>query len=176
VPFVAVVMVLGGLAGCGGGGSRPAGAGTPTATALVPTSCPGAHQASAVGRWPAPVPASLPKPPSGTRARVTYRNFQLTVVAFHSRLSLRESVLFVLNHLPPAGYVIGRGDAEPAQADAPFSGPGVFGQIRLDALAPCRTRWLVAIGAARGTGGSPLLPKPSASASPVPLSSFGFGG
>jgi hypothetical protein len=122
------------------------------------------------------VPAALPKPPSATRAKTTYRNFQLSVVTFTSALSLRDAVLFILDRLPAAGFVLGRGDAEPGQADAPFTGSGVFGQIRLNVQLPCRTQWLVAIGVAHNSSGSPLLPKPVASASPVPFRSFGFGG
>lgn len=117
------------------------------------------------------MPKDLPKPPSGTPARVAFTNDTLTVVTFMSDLSLRESVLFVLEKLPSAGFSLGRGDAEPAEADAPFTRSGTFGQIRLSALADCRTQWLVAIGTPGGGGGSPLLPKPSTSASPLPFGS-----
>jgi hypothetical protein len=100
-------------------------------------------------------------------------------VSLRTRLSLRDSVLFVLRTLPPAGFLIGRGDAEPLQADAPFTRQGSFGQIRINVLDTCRTQWLVAIGTPQNASGSPLLPKPSASASPVPFGSYGpstFGG
>jgi hypothetical protein len=92
----------------------------------------------------------------------------LTVVQFTTETSLREAVLFVLDRYPKAGFTLGRGDAELNQADAPFARQGFFGQVRLNGLGPCRTQWLVAVGAAR-TGTSPLLAPPSASASPLPF-------
>ena len=87
---------------------------------------------------------------------------------FTSEISLREAVLFVLNDYPKAGFVLGRGDAELNQADAPFARQGFFGQVRINGVGPCRSQWLVAVGAARG-GSSPLLPPPSATASPLPF-------
>ena len=124
-----------------------------------------------VGSWPAPVPADLPKPPSGTRARVVQANQVLTIVAIQTTTSLRESVLFVLREFPKKGFTIGRGDAEAGQADAPFVRSGTFGQVRLNIAEPCRTTWLIAIGAPR-QGTSPLLPPPSASPNTV-LPPFG---
>jgi hypothetical protein len=118
------------------------------------------------------VPADLPRPPSGTPARVLVRNNLLTVVGFSASISLREAVLFVLDRFPRAGFLLGRGDAEFNQADAPFARQGLFGQVRINGLGACRTQWLVAIGA-RGPGTSPLLPAPSPSSSPSPFAPFG---
>jgi hypothetical protein len=124
-----------------------------------------------VGRWPAPLPADVPKPPSATKAQVVQTNQVLTIVGFSTATSLRESVLFVLREFPSKGFTLGRGDAEPGQADAPFVRSGTFGQIRLNVAAQCRTQWLIAIGAPR-QGTSPLLPRPSASPNAV-LPPFG---
>jgi hypothetical protein len=99
---------------------------------------------------------------------VALANAQLTVVRLTSPISLRDGVLFVLSAFPKAGFLLGRGDAEFNQADAPFARGALFGQVRINGLGTCLTQWLVAIGApARGT--SPLLPAPSASASPLPF-------
>lgn len=109
---------------------------------------------------------------------MSYRSTILTVVLVRTAMSLQQSVVFVLRALPPKGFVLGRGDAEPAQADAPFTRSGVVGQLRLNWLAPCTTQWLIAIGTPRNGSGSPLLPL-QPSASPVPFTSFGpstFGG
>jgi hypothetical protein len=124
-------------------------------------------QPSQVGRWPAPLPADLPKPPSGTRARVVQANQALTVVATQTNISLREAVIFVLREFPKTGFTLGRGDAEPGQADAPFVRNGVFGQVRINVIDGCSTQWLVAVGAPR-QGTSPLLPPPSASPNVLP--------
>ena len=95
-------------------------------------------------------------------------DLDLTVVQFTSAISLREAVLFVLSEYPKAGFLLGRGDAELNQADAPFARQGFFGQVRINGVGACETNWLVAVGSAR-SGSSPLLPAPSASASPLPF-------
>lgn len=150
-------------------GSSPAADGasaspTPSAT---PTPCPGVSQPSKVGRWPAPLPADLPKPPSGTPAKVVQTNQVLSVIRTTTRISLRDAVIFVLREFPKLGFTLGRGDAEAGQADAPFVRSGVFGQVRLNYAGPCATQWLIAIGAPR-QGTSPLLPPPSTAPSSLP--------
>jgi hypothetical protein len=102
---------------------------------------------------------------------VLQANAVLTVVSLQTTTSLRDSVLFVLREFPKKGFTIGRGDAEPGQADAPFVRAGAFGQVRLNLAGACRTLWLIAIGAPR-QGTSPLLPPPSASPNTV-LPPFG---
>jgi hypothetical protein len=98
-------------------------------------------------------------------------NQVLTIIGFSTRTSLRDSVIFVLREFPKKGFTLGRGDAESGQADAPFVRSGIFGQVRLNVVDACQTRWLVAIGAPR-QGTSPLLPPPSASPNTV-LPPFG---
>jgi hypothetical protein len=114
------------------------------------------------------VPADLPRPPSSNRPIVALTNANLTVVQFTAQISLAEGVLFVLDQYRRAGFTLGRGDAEFNQADAPFARTGVFGQVRINGTAPCRTTWLVAIGAP-SAGTSPLLAPPSTSPSPLPF-------
>src|SRR4051812_24829335 len=95
--FIDIALTAGSIVlivGCSSGGDA-AGPPRPSATA-TPTPCPGAALPSKVGAWPAPVPADLPKPPSGTRARVIQSNGVLTIVSFSTQASLRDAVLFVL--------------------------------------------------------------------------------
>jgi hypothetical protein len=169
---VAAVLLC--AAACGGSAPPPVLV-SPTPAGPSQISCGGSHGPSHVGAWPKPVPATLPKPPTGTKPKFIYRSFRLSVARLTTQLSLRDSVLFVLDQLPKAGFVLGRGDAEPGQADAPFTGGGVYGQIRLNSLSTCRTQWLIAV-APPANAGSPLLPRPTPSVSPVPFGSFGFGG
>jgi hypothetical protein len=91
---------------------------------------------------------------------------------FTTPISLRESVLFVVEAMPAAGYTLARGDAENTEADAPFVKGDLRGVLRMIAVEPCRTDWLMALstGVPSGApgGGSPLLP-PRADASPLPF-------
>jgi hypothetical protein len=86
-------------------------------------------------------------------------------------MSLRDAVIFLLKNYRAAGYVIGRGDAELNEADAPFAGATVHGTTRLTATAPCTTRWLVATVTETGAtlGNVPQLAPHTAGSSPLPF-------
>jgi hypothetical protein len=88
------------------------------------------------------------------------------VVRFTTPTSLRTSVLFIVERYPKAGYVIGRGDAEATEADAPFVHNQVRGLTRVTEISLCQTLWLVASVAVTNKGvTSPLLvPHPTSSA------------
>jgi len=122
--------------------------------------------------WPAPVPADLPVPPAAKLTEVQKRTDGLTVVTFSTAISIRQSVLFLVEAMPKAGYTLARGDAENTEADAPFVKGDLKGVMRMIAVEPCRTDWLMAITTAGPAGapggGSPLLP-PRADASPLPF-------
>lgn len=161
------------VAGCGGSGEPTAApSAAPTgapAVEAVPTCAP--KPASLA--WPDPVPADLPVPPTATLTEVQERTDGLTVVTFSTAISIRQSVLFLIEAMPRAGYTLARGDAESTEADAPFIKGDLRGVMRMIAVEACRTDWLMAIttgapaGGAPG-GGSPLLP-PRADASPLPF-------
>lgn len=164
------------LTGCASGGgpvaapSDSGGPPPPTATAS-PTgaSCPAVTRPRFA--WPRPVPADLPQPPGSTYTSTTTRD-KLTLVRFSSAHSLRESVLFVVHALPATGYTLGRGDAEPAEADAPFAKGDVRGVMKMLVGGPCTTKWLVVVTRAKLPGsGSPLLPTPAhpPGSTPTPL-------
>lgn len=160
------------LTGCAGGAAEaPVAASSPSpprAAATEPSCTPGPADFS----WPDEVPQDLPEPPGATLTEVQERDDGLTVVTFSTSISIRQSVLFLIEQMPRAGYTLARGDAENTEADAPFVKGDLRGVMRMIAVEPCRTDWLMAIaqgppGGAPG-GGSPLLPaRPDAS--PLPF-------
>jgi hypothetical protein len=164
------------LVGCGGAGDTEPPAATPsaapTAAAAVGAAPTCASPAAGDSGWPEQVPADLPTPPGATITDVQDRSDGLTVVMFTTPISIRESVLFLVEAMPAAGYTLARGDAENTEADAPFVKGDLRGVMRMIAVEPCRTDWLMALstGAPAGApgGGSPLLP-PRADASPLPF-------
>lgn len=172
-PVVFAVACVLGLTACSDGPGEPSAGPTAVpsvaAVAVAPT-CPPAPDSDF--RWPKEVPADLPSPPGATLTEVQERQDGLTVVMFTTPISIRESVLFLIEALPAAGYTLARGDAENTEADAPFVKGGLRGVMRMIAVEACRTDWLMAIttGAPTGApgGGSPLLP-PRAGASPLPF-------
>lgn len=91
------------------------------------------------------------------------------VTRFTTATDLRSSVLFVLKALPKAGFTLGRGDTESSEADAPFVRGDLRGVMKMRAVSPCVTDWLVAVTKVADTSNSPLLPTPSPSQSLGPL-------
>lgn len=141
----------------------------PAATVAAAPSCP---PAPAGFSWPAQVPQDLPTPPAATLTEVQDRDDGLTVVTFSTSTSIRQAVLFLIEAMPRAGYTLARGDAENTEADVPFVKGGLRGVMRMIAVEPCRTDWLMALAkggpAAPPGGGPPLLP-PRPGASPLPF-------
>jgi hypothetical protein len=116
------------------------------------------------------VPKDLPKPPNATIQDQLTASDGVHIVKFSTPTSLRDSVLFVVNKLPKAGYVLGRGDAEAAEADAPFVHGNIRGLVRMLETAPCQTLWLLAsIDASSPNTNSPLLTPHTPTGSPSPL-------
>lgn len=159
------------LAGCSGSAEPTAAPATaaPAATEQAPPAEPTCAAEPSGLAWPDPVPDDLPVPPTAALTDVQERTDGLTVVTFSTAISIRQSVLFLIEQMPKAGYTLARGDAENTEADVPFVKDGLKGVMRMIAVEPCRTDWLMAItsGAPAG-GGSPLLP-PRADASPLPF-------
>jgi len=172
---VLLVLTAALLAGCSASTPEagPDSAATQTSASPQPSSAlaPKAQACPAPGRptaaWPQAVPADLPQTPTAQVTEVDERADGLTVVKFTTATSIRESVLFLVEALPAAGYTLARGDAENTEADAPFVKGGLRGVMRMISVEACRTDWLMAL--TRGaTGGSPLLPaRPGAS--PLPF-------
>lgn len=161
------------LTACGGGSDPQAGRTPPPAAVTTPpavSECPSPDHPRRT-QWPAKVPADLPKPPNAHIDQSLTASDGVHIVKFTTPTSLRESVLFVVNRLPKAGYVLGRGDAEASEADAPFVHGDVRGLMRMIEVGACRTQWLLATVNVQAQGNSPLLPthSPSASSSPLPF-------
>ena len=152
--------------GCGGGSTPTA---QPSQTPL-PTVAPCPVVTTAAFRWPAAVPQDLPQPPSAVLGKVSTTPQGLTIVRFTTSTSLQQGVLFVVQQIQAAGYTLGRGDAEPAEADAPFGKGDLRGVYKMLVKDNCLTDWLVAVTRVRPTGNSPLLPRvTTASPSPLPF-------
>jgi hypothetical protein len=119
--------------------------------------------------WPVQVPADLPQPPAATLGPVTTTKDGLTIVRFNTQTSLQQSVLFVVREVQKAGFTLGRGDAEPAEADAPFGRGDVRGIYKMLVRGQCSTDWLVAVTKTRVGHTSPILPTASRGPSSKPL-------
>ena len=169
-PVPRVLALLGGLlllSGCSGAAepaaappsTTAAGAGGGTCSAPGPTTL----------EWPAGVPADLPRPPGAVFTSTTAGAGDLTIVRFSTDQALRDGVLHLVRELRPAGYTLGRGDAEAAEADAPFTKGALRGIYRLVARSACATDWLLAVTKGEDGAAGPLLPPPAGTASPSPL-------
>jgi hypothetical protein len=116
--------------------AAPSAASRPT-----PAPCPAVNRPAL--RWPAAIPADVPKPPAAVLGEVKTAAGGLTLVRFTTASSLQESVLFVVKEVQKAGYTLGRGDAEPS-ADRPIV--GVLLQVVLAGLSAGAVLGLVALG------------------------------
>lgn len=170
-PLLALVLSCLAASACGGGTSTTA---APAASNVpAPTRTPATTSCRTVTTprfaWPASYPQDLPQPPAATLEKIEKTTTGLVVTRFRTATDLRTSVLFVVDALPKAGFTLGRGDAEPSEADAPFVKEGLRGVMKMLVSGPCTTSWLVAVTNATPTGTSPLLPTPSHAGSPSPL-------
>jgi hypothetical protein len=154
------------------GESKPSAAPSPAASYEAPSPSPLPTCAPAVSKaytWPGEIPKDLPKLPGATIDTAKKTTDGLYVVQFTTQTSLRDGVLFIVRKLPPAGFTLGRGDAEPAEADAPFTKGDLRGVLRGAAVAVCQTKWILAVTRKSfGNTGTPLLPS-HAGPSPSPL-------
>ena len=120
--------------------------------------------------WPKEVPKDLPQPPGATLGETTRTKDGLTIVRFTTAGSLQQGVVFVVKEVGKAGFTLGRGDAEPAEADAPFGRGDLRGIYKMLVREQCKTDWLVAVTRTRaGAVGSPILPTASRGPSSSPL-------
>jgi len=166
---VALVSVAG-LTGCNGG-SKPQAQPAPTQSLYTPPPCPTPAKAIQT-KWPAFLPADLPKPANAAimKGGVSRTSDGVNIVRFTTQTSLRESVLFIVQKYPRAGYTLGRGDAESTEADAPFVHGDIRGVTRISQLAQCQTLWLTAtVNVKNNLGNTPILPSRTPSSSPSPL-------
>lgn len=160
------------LAGCTGGSDNAAPAPSPTAAAPSPSPLPTcAPPHTKAYAWPKQVPQDLPKLPGAVLESTKQTPDGLTIVQFTTQTSLRDGVIFIVRRLPPAGFNLARGDAEPAEADAPFTKTdGLRGVLRGAAIDVCQTKWVLAVTRKQLGTGNPLLPvHRGPSPSPLPF-------
>jgi hypothetical protein len=165
-----VVLATVGLAGCSGSSSGTGAAPQPaaTTTSAAPT-CP-SQPPTKPAEWSPKVPADMPKPPGARIDDEQSTSDGVHIVKFTTHTSLRDSVLFVVQKFPKAGYTLGRGDAEASEADAPFVHGNIRGLVRMLQLGMCQTQWLLAtVDTSAATGNSPLLTPHTPTGSPSPL-------
>ena len=119
--------------------------------------------------WPKQIPQDLPKIPGAVIESSKTTSDGLFIVLFDTKTPLRDGVLFIVKALPAAGFQLGRGDAEPTEADAPFNKGNLRGVLRGAAVGICETKWVLAVARNVGTG-TPLLPSHTGpSPSPLPF-------
>src|SRR3954469_9327140 len=114
----------------------------PSSPSPLPTCAPAVTKAY---KWPAKVPQDLPTIPAGVIESSKTTSDGLFIVQFSTHASLRDGVLFIVRKLPAAGFQLGRGDAEPAEADAPFNKGDLRGVLRGAAIGICQTKWVLAV-------------------------------
>lgn len=151
--------------------SEPQAAPEPTISSVAPSPSPlptcGPAKPTAY-TWPKQVPPDLPRLPGAVIESSKTTPDGLFIVLFSTNTSLRDGVLFIVKKLPPAGFQLGRGDAEQTEADAPFNKGDLRGVLRGVATGLCQTKWVLAV--ARTTRTSPLLPTHTGpSPSPLPF-------
>ncbi len=160
------------LSACSSGSSPQAQASAaPTEVAPSPSPLPTcAPPTTAAYRWPKQIPQDLPRLPGVTIASTKQTPDGLTIVKFGTATSLRDGVIFIVKQLPPAGFNLGRGDAEPTEADAPFTKGELRGVLRGAATGVCSTQWVLAVSRQSFGTGTPLLPAHTGpSPSPLPF-------
>jgi hypothetical protein len=165
-PVLVTLLLVSACGGSDGGGTT-----TQPTFQPAPTASPCPVVKTKRFPWPREVPTDLPQPPSATYDTTTRTPEGLTIVRFSTAQTLQDAVLFVVREVQKAGFTLGRGDAEPAEADAPFGRGNLRGVYKMLAHAQCRTDWLVAVTEAKPFGTSPLLPtaSPGPSSRPLPF-------
>jgi hypothetical protein len=170
--IAAALVSAGTLTACTGGSATPEPAPAPTQSLYTPPPCPTPAKAIPTN-WPKFLPSDLPRPKNATIMKngVSTTSDGVHIVRFTTPTSLRESVLFIVKKYRDAGYVLGRGDAEATEADAPFVHGSIRGVTRISRIEQCQTLWLTATVKVDNSGSTtPLIsPHPTSTGSPSPL-------
>jgi hypothetical protein len=121
--------------------------------------------------WPQRFPADIPKPLGAVVTKRQQINGGVTLAQLTAPYSLREAVFYILEEYPQRGYVLGRGDAENTEADAPFQRGDVRGLVKvfIDPANECQTKWLVAVANSANANSPYVNYTPGASPSPLPF-------
>jgi hypothetical protein len=143
-----VVACLLALTACTGEVDNPQPTAAPTVTSAPSRGpeCPPAKKLANDG-WPKDVPTVVPRP-DGIKVQTTNRTQgNVTQVRSLVPMSLNDSLLWIVREFPKNGFVLGRGDAEATEVDAPFQrGEALRGLVRVFATQEkCSTFWLFAV-------------------------------
>lgn len=135
------------LVGCASEPSSEAAGSTAPSASPSGVACPEPASAPAAfpAGLPADFPADFPAPPGAGDAVADDADPAVVAVRFPSSAPLRESVQFVLDRLPAAGFQITGGDQEPHEADVVFAQGALRGQLRIARVDDCTTFWLVQV-------------------------------
>ncbi len=143
------------LAGCSASGNTGAppiigrSAARPVSYTYTPSrahvpACAGAGRAIAL---PQGFPATFPMPPgTAITARQYYRgDRRRIVVSGVAPITVRSGLIFFQSTLPAAGFRLGQGDSEAAEAESLYKGHGYLGRWKLHAIDGCTTAVILLI-------------------------------
>lgn len=151
---------------CGGSGNAGA---IPTPPPGGPPTCPAVQPSPDETSGPSAIkglPADLPLPPTLTLVTQGRIGGGVYAVHFTTPTSLYSSALFVVKRYPKAGFILGRGDAEPTEADTPWVYSRQRGLTRINEQSACVTSWVVALVLPQDPNPqAPLLPPHATSTS-----------
>jgi hypothetical protein len=108
-----------------------------TSSAQPPRALPACANRNPAVPLPSSLPADFPLPP-GTRI-TTARTLSPSQFLIRGVIpaDLQDAAGFFDNSLPESGYQVGIGDAEAAEAEAPFTGNGFRGRWRVNEIPDC---------------------------------------
>lgn len=145
-----VLLCAAAVTACSSGGSAtdvatPTPSASPSASGAACPEPPTGSDAFPTG-LPPDFPSAFPPPPGAVDAVADAADPSVVAVRFPSPASLAESVEFVLEQLPAAGFQITGGDQEPHEADVVFAfDDGRQGKLRIARVDDCTTFWLVQV-------------------------------
>jgi hypothetical protein len=116
--------------------ATPQSSANPGASAGQPPGLPPCAHAGPPVSLPPDFPKNFPLP-QGTVITVTRRAEPALIVQGFIPMELKEATRFFVQRLPAAGFQLGRGEAERAEAEARFGGSGVIGLFKLRSIEDC---------------------------------------
>jgi hypothetical protein len=168
--LTAALLFLSGCGGDGNGGSdqaRPPGlptTGAPVGTTTITTgACVAPPPPAAPLAW---LPADLPLPPGSYPTREYPSEGRLHRGLLYVPVSISEFVRFALAEWPGRGYLLGRGESEPGEAEDGFRKGAFAGAFRARTAYCDRTELLLVYGQATAPG-SPTTGPTTTTSSPL---------
>ena len=118
------------------GKSRLTGRESPASAESPAPTLPPCAQAGPPVSLPSEFPKNFPLPP-GTVITASRGEGPTVILKGFVPMELREATRFFVQNLPTAGFRLGRGDVEPAEAESRFGGNGVVGFFKLRSIENC---------------------------------------